>query len=88
MTTHFLNRKNSPGKRRQIGSIGGVVLALLVLASVFSIGSRLAPLYLDHNTMATIMEKMSQENDLALQSDANMYETMRNRLKINDIRNV
>ena len=82
----MVNRKNSLGKYGQRGSIAGVVLALLILASVFSIGSQLAPLYLDHHTMVAVMEKMSQQNDLALQPDANIRETMRKRLKMNDIR--
>jgi hypothetical protein len=81
-----VNRKILLGKRQQRGSMAGVVLTLLVLASVISIGSRLTPLYLDHNTMVTVMEKMSQENDLALQQDAKIRETMRKRLKINNIR--
>ena len=36
--------------------------------------------------MVTVMKKMFQENDLALQDDVKIRETMRNRLKISSIR--
>ena len=66
--------------------MGGIMVILLVVAAVVSVGSRVIPLYLDHNTMGTIMEKMSLENGLALQSEGNIRDTMRKRLKINNIR--
>ena len=81
-----MNRRTLLGKHRQRGSIGGIMVTLLVIASVVSVGSRLIPLYLDHNTMSTIMEKMSQENGLALEGEANIRDTMRKRLKMNNIR--
>ena len=82
----MMNRKTLQGKHRQRGSIGSILVILLVLASAVSLGSRVIPLYLDHNTMGTIMEKMSLENGLALQSEGNIRDTMRKRLKINNIR--
>jgi hypothetical protein len=84
--TNRMSRKTLLGKRRQRGSIAGVVLALLIAASVIFVGLRLTPVYLDHNTMITVMQKMSQENDLALLRDAKILETMGVRLKINNIR--
>ena len=81
-----MNRKILQGKHRQRGSMGSIMVILLVVASVVSVGSRVIPLYLDHNTMGTIMEKMSLENGLALQSEANIRATMRKRLKMNNIR--
>ena len=81
-----MNRKTLLGKSRQKGSVAGVVLAMLVLGSVAFIGSRLTSVYLDHNTIVAVMQKMSQENDLALLNDAKIRETMGIRLKINNIR--
>ena len=81
-----MNRKTLQGKHRQRGSIGSILVILLVLASAVSLGSRVIPLYLDHNTMGAIMEKMSLENGLALESEGNIRDTMRKRLKINNIR--
>ena len=74
--TNRMSSKTLLGKRRQRGSIAGVVLALLIAASVIFVGSRLTPVYLDHNTMITVMQKMSQENNLALLRDAKILETM------------
>ena len=82
----MMNRKTLQGKHRQRGSIGSILVILLVLASAVSLGSRVIPLYLDHNTMGAIMEKMSLENGLALESEGNIRDTMRKRLKINNIR--
>ena len=82
----MMNRKTLQGKHRQRGSMGGIMVILLVVAAVVSVGSRVIPLYLDHNTMGTIMEKMSLENGLALESEGNIRETMRKRLKMNNIR--
>ena len=82
----MMNRKTLQGKHRQRGSMGGIMVILLVVAAVVSVGSRVIPLYLDHNTMGTIMEKMSLENGLALQSEGNIRDTMRKRLKMNNIR--
>lgn len=80
------NRKILLGKHRQRGSIASILVTLLVLASLVSVGSRVIPLYLDHNTMGTIMEKMSLENGLGLESEGNIRDMMRKRLKINNIR--
>jgi hypothetical protein len=84
--TNRTNSKTLLGKRGQRGSMAGVVLALLMAASVIFLGARLTPVYLDHSTMVTVMQKMSQENDLALLNDAKIRETMGVRLKINNIR--
>ena len=82
----MMGRKILQGKHQQRGSVGGVLVILLLLASAFSVGSRVIPLYLDHNTMGNIMEKMSLEDGLALQNEANIRDTMRKRLKLNNIR--
>ncbi len=82
----MMGRKILQGKRQQRGSIGGILVILLLLASAFSLGSRVIPLYMDHNTMSNIMEKMSLENGLALQNEANIRDSMRKRLRMNNIR--
>ena len=84
--TKMTNRKILQGKHRQRGSIASILVILLVLASLVSVGSRVIPLYLDHNAMGTIMEKMSLENGLGLESEGIIRDMMRKRLKINNIR--
>ena len=82
----YQQSKHQQSKHQQRGSIGSVLVILLLVASAFSVGSRVIPLYLDHNTMDNVMEKMSMENGLALQNEASIRETMRKRLKMNNIR--
>ncbi|MDC0069342.1 DUF4845 domain-containing protein [Gammaproteobacteria bacterium] len=82
----YQQSKHQQSKHQQRGSIGSVLVILLLVASAFSVGSRVIPLYLDHNTMGNVMEKMSMENGLALQNEASIRETMRKRLKMNNIR--
>ena len=64
-----MNRRTPLGKNRQRGSMGGIMVTLLIVAASISMGSQLIPLYLDHNTMGTIMDKMALENGLALRGD-------------------
>ena len=82
----YQQSKHQQSKHQQRGGIGSVLVILLLVASAFSVGSRVIPLYLDHNTMGNVMEKMSMENGLALQNEASIRETMRKRLKMNNIR--
>ena len=81
-----MNRRTPLGKNRQRGSMGSILVTLLIVAAAISMGSQVIPLYLDHNTMGTVMEKLSLENGVALQSDAAIRETMKKRLKMNNIR--
>lgn len=62
------------------------MVTLLIVGGAVSLGTQLVPLYLDHNTMGNIMEKMSQENGMALQSDSAIRDTMTKRLRLNNIR--
>ena len=68
--TNRIDRRTLLGKRGQRGSMSGVVLALLTVASVIFLVTRLTSVYLDHATVVTVMQKMSQGNDLALLNDA------------------
>ena len=81
-----MNTRIPLGKNRQRGSMGSIMVTLLFVAAAVSLGSQLIPLYLDHNTMGTVMDKMSQENGLALRSDVDLRDIMKQRLKMNNIR--
>jgi hypothetical protein len=81
-----MNRRTPLGKNRQRGSMGGIMFTLLIVAGAISMGSQLAPLYLDHNTMGTIMDKMSAEDGLGLRGDGDLRGIMKQRLKMNNIR--
>ena len=62
------------------------MVTLMVIAAVVSIGSQLIPAYMDHNTMRTIMNKMSEENGLARQTDSGIRDIMTKRMRMNNIR--
>ena len=80
-TNHF---RLNPG--RQEGGAGGIILAILIFGAILTLGSRLGPLYLDHNTMSTVLDKMAEEPGLASKSDGQLREMLKKRFKLNNIR--
>ncbi|MBT4161835.1 MAG: DUF4845 domain-containing protein [Gammaproteobacteria bacterium] len=73
-------------KNRQQGAAGGYIIAILLFGGLMTMGSKLAPLYMDHNTMSTIMDKMAEETGLGAKTDSQLIEMMKKRLKLNNIR--
>ena len=75
-------------REKQVGaSFAGWLMLLLVLGSVITIGTKLAPLYLDHGTMSNLMDKMASEDGQAGLSKRNIYAALKKRFKLNNIRN-
>lgn len=72
--------------RGQAGNAGGYILAILLIGGGITMGSRLAPLYLDHNTMATIVDKLAEEPGMGGKGDTELRNILRKRLKLNNIR--
>ena len=81
-----MRKMNKLNRSRQRGSMGGVILGVLVFGSVLSLGAKLVPLYMDHNTMSTIMDKMAEESGLGIKNDSQLVDLMKQRLKLNNIR--
>ena len=73
-------------RHRQSGALGGYIIAILVFGSMLTMGSRLIPLYMDHNAMSNIMDSMVDENDLGLKTDSQLIDVMKKRFKLNNIR--
>ena len=73
-------------RHRQSGALGGYIIAILVFGSILTMGSRLIPLYMDHNTMSNIMDSMADEDDLGLKTDSQLIDVMKKRFKLNNIR--
>jgi len=71
---------------RQMGALGGYIIAILVFGGLLTIASRLVPLYMDHNTMSNIMDKMQDETGLGVKTDFQLIDLMKNRFKLNNIR--
>ncbi len=66
--------------------MGGYIMAILVFGGLLTLGSRLGPLYMDHNTMSTIMDKMAEEPGMGLKTDTQLVAVMKKRFKLNNIR--
>lgn len=74
----------NPG--RQGGGAGTIILAILIFGGILTLGARLGPLYLDHNTMSSVLDKMAEEPGLASNSDGQLREILKKRFKLNNIR--
>lgn len=51
-----------------------------------SLGAKVVPVYMDHNTMSTILDKMAEEPGMGSRGDGGIREEMRKRFKLNNIR--
>ena len=73
-------------RHRQRGGMGGIIIAILLFGGFLSLGASLGPLYLDHNTMSTVMDKMAEDPGMGSKTDAGIMDSFRQRLKLNNIR--
>ncbi|HJN50096.1 MAG: DUF4845 domain-containing protein [Pseudomonadales bacterium] len=67
-------------------SMAGWMFLILVIGSVITIGTKLAPLYLDHNTMSNIMDGLPQEKGMVTKGNVELTDILRKRFKMNNIR--
>jgi len=77
---------NFPNRQRGMGAAGWLIL-ILVFGSIITAGTKLAPFYLDHNTMSNIMDKMALEDGMKKKPKRQILDTLQNRFKLNNIRN-
>lgn len=81
------NKRNIKLTRsRQGGNMGGYIIAILFFGGLLTTASKLGPLYLDHNTMATQMDKMAELPGLGVKSDGELRGMLKKRFKLNNIR--
>ncbi|MFT5210856.1 MAG: hypothetical protein ACI9CE_002587 [Flavobacterium sp.] len=74
-------------KKEGGASLAGWLFMLLVLGTVATVGTKLIPLYVDHNTISNLMDKMAADDGLADRRKAVLIKLMEGRLKLNNIRN-
>ena len=74
-------------KKEGGASLAGWLFILLVLGTVATVGTKLIPLYVDHNTISNLMDKMAKEDGLADKRKSDLVKLMGGRLKLNNIRN-
>jgi len=76
---------NFPYHQRGMG-FASWLLVILVLGSILTVVLKLAPHYIDYNTISSIMDEMVTENGMAAKNKAQLISAMEEKLNINQIR--
>ncbi len=79
MKPHF------PRKQAGMGAAGWM-LVIVVFGSVLTVGLKLVPPFLDHNTMSKVLDAIAAEAGMAGQRDDAIRRMITKRFKINNIR--
>jgi hypothetical protein len=72
--------------KRQSGSVGGWLVILVLFGSLMTLASQVVPVYMDHNTMASILDGMAAENGMGQKRDDELAKIIKSRFKMNNIR--
>ncbi len=67
-------------------SMAGWIFLIMILGSVITLGTKLTPLYWDHNTMSKILDKMVPERGMVALRDTKLRALIKKRFKLNNIR--
>lgn len=76
---------NLPHSQRGLSGAGWMFL-IMVIGSVATVGTKLAPLYLDHNTMSNILDRLAEEKGMVTKRDVELTNIIKKRFKMNNIR--
>lgn len=71
---------------RQRGGIGSWLFLIVILGGALSMGLKLVPLYMDHNTMSKVMDKIASEEGVANKGKKELQDMLIQRFKMNNIR--
>ncbi len=77
---------NFPYRQRGM-SITGWLLMVLVVGGVVTVGIKLVPHYLDHNTMSRVLDNLALDKDISSARVPAIYAMIQKRFKVNGIRN-
>lgn len=81
-----MNRMPESLPRTQQGmSMFALAMLLLLITGVFTIGLKLAPLYIDHNLIVGICEELIENGEAANMTVADVRERLANSLRINNV---
>ena len=75
----FSNRQKGMG-------VGGWLLTILIFGSGLTLGLKLVPVYMDHQTMVSILTKMSAEDGMTIRRNNQLREEIQRRFRLNNIR--
>ena len=74
-------------RSRQKGmGVGGWLLMILIIGGGVSIGLKLVPVYMDHNTMNNVLTKMASEDGHGSKLKDHIRDEIRKRFRVNNIR--
>lgn len=81
-----MNRMPKSLPRTQQGmSLFALTMLLLLITAVFTIGLKLAPLYIDHNLIVGICEELIENGEAANMTAGDIRERLSNSLRINNV---
>ncbi|MBO6566323.1 MAG: DUF4845 domain-containing protein [Pseudomonadales bacterium] len=66
--------------------MSSLIFAILIFGGMMSIGAKVIPVYMDHNTISNILDKLAEEPGMGSRTDGGIREELRKRLKLNNIR--
>lgn len=76
---------NFPRDQKGMGFAGWLFL-ILIFGGVLTVGLRLFPHYLDHNTVAGVLDGLAEIDGLGSQPTATIRDRMNKRLNVNNVR--
>ncbi len=79
MKPHF------PKKQMGIG-LTGWMLMIAIFGGALTFGLKIIPPFIDHNTMSKVLDGMAEVDQLSLQRDETIKRMIRQRFKMNNVR--
>ena len=73
-------------KNKQLGGLGSWLFIIIVFGGALSIGFKVIPHYMDHNTMSKVLDSMAQEDGMAGKARHTLEDTITQKFKVNNIR--
>jgi len=74
------------GSRQRGMGVTGWLLLILIFGSALTIGLKLIPAYMDHRTIANVLDSLTTQSGLGDQRLDRIQGTIERRLKVNNIR--
>jgi len=78
--------RSLPFRQRGVGFAGWLIL-ILVFGGLLSVGTKLFPVYMDHNTISNLLDTLAEEKGMALKTKSEISKIVTSRMKVNNIRN-
>lgn len=76
---------NLPQNQRGL-SMAGWMFLIMIIGSLITVGTKLAPLYLDHNTMSNILDRLAEEKGMVVKRNVDLVNIIQKRFRMSGIR--